>query len=93
MTSLKPIRISLHAGQNLGDREVAQEEVERTLQQPESVISGYAGRQVYMRRYHDDVLNQEMLLRVVVEETESEMVVVTVYKTSQVQRDLKGLQK
>jgi hypothetical protein len=35
-----------------------------------------------MRRYFDDVLRTEILLRVVVEETESDITVVTVYKTS-----------
>jgi len=44
-----------------------------------------------MGRYHDAVLGQEMLMRVVVEDAPEEMVVVTVYKTSQIQRYLKGL--
>lgn len=35
-----------------------------------------------MRRYRDDVLRTEMLLRVIVEETRAELVVVTLYKTS-----------
>ena len=35
-----------------------------------------------MRRYFDSVLQTEMLVRVVVEETETESVVVTLYKTS-----------
>jgi hypothetical protein len=44
-----------------------------------------------MRRYHDRILDQEMLLRIVVEDAPDETVVVTVYKTSQVHRYLKGL--
>ena len=35
-----------------------------------------------MRRYFDAVLQTEMLLRVVAEETEAELVIVTLYKTS-----------
>jgi len=42
-----------------------------------------------MRVYFDPVLQKEMLLRVVVEETADELVVVTVYKTSQIDRYLK----
>ena len=42
-----------------------------------------------MRRYHDTVLDQEMLLRVIIEETDSELIVVTAYKTSQIGRYLK----
>mgnify|MGYP001580600368 CR=1 FL=1 len=45
-----------------------------------------------MRRYVDRILQQEMLMRVVVEHAESEMVVITVYKTSQIARYLKGMQ-
>ncbi len=42
-----------------------------------------------MRRYSDEVLGHEMLLRIVVEETSSEMVVVTAQKTSRFKKYLK----
>jgi|SoiMethySBSTD1v2_1073268.scaffolds.fasta_scaffold289947_2 hypothetical protein len=35
-----------------------------------------------MRRYFDQILRAEMLLRVVVEETDAELRVITLYKTS-----------
>ncbi len=89
----KPLRFSLHVRLNLRDREVPEGEIERALEQPELVISGDADRLIYMRRYQDNVLAQEMLLRVIVEETETERVVVTVHKTSQIERYLKGLLK
>ena len=44
-----------------------------------------------MRRYFDQVLQQQMLLRVVVEDTADETVVITVYKTSQINRYLRGV--
>jgi hypothetical protein len=47
-------------------------------------------RLVLMRRYFDQILQQEMLLRMVVEETATERVVITVYKTSQIAKYLKG---
>ena len=46
------------------------------------------GRTVRMRRYFDTLLGQEMLLRIVVEESDEKIVVVTAYKTSQIQRYL-----
>ena len=46
-----------------------------------------------MRRYLDPVLNQEMLLRVIVEEMETERAVITLYKASQIEKYLKGLIK
>jgi hypothetical protein len=88
---VKPVRILPHAIQNLRDRGILLEEVERTIEKPEFIVAGYDERQVYMRRYHDATLDQEMLLRVIVEERETERVIVTVYKTSQIERYLKGL--
>lgn len=43
-----------------------------------------------MRRYFDRLPKQEMLLRIVVEDTASERIVVTVYKTAQASKFLKG---
>ena len=80
-----------HALQNLVDREVARAEAERTLAQPEFIVPGQPPRLVYMRRYFDSLLQQEMLLRVIIEETIGEIVVVSVYKTSQITRYLKGV--
>ena len=89
---MKSIRLSEHAVTSLTDRGIDRAEVERTLTEPDAVEPGHAGRKVYMRRYHDTVLDQAMLLRVIVEETETEIVVVTVYKTSHMDRYLKGKQ-
>ncbi len=44
-----------------------------------------------MRRYLDRSLGREMLLRIVVEDTQFERVVVTLYKTSRLDKYLKGL--
>lgn len=87
---MKVIRFSLHALTNLKERDVEQGEVEQTLLQPDLIEPGHEGRQVYMRRYQDTTLKQEMVLRVVVDETETEIIVVTTYKTSQVARYLGG---
>lgn len=57
-------------------------EIERTIASPDAIVPGRPPRRILMRRYFDDVLQSEMLLRVVVEETDSETVVITLYKTS-----------
>ena len=88
---MKPIRWTHHALQNLVDREIERTEADRALVQPEFIVSGQPPRLVYMRRYSDSLLQQEMLLRVVIEETMGEIVVVSVYKTAQIDRYLKGL--
>jgi len=84
------IRWAPHALRNLADREIDRVEAERTLVDPERVAPGQPSRMVFMRRYFDMLLQQEMLLRVVVEETADEIVVVTLYKTSQVAKYMKG---
>jgi len=71
-------------------REIPREELERAIEAPELIRPAGLGRQAYMRRYHDPILDADMLLRAIVEETESELVVVTVYRTSQIARYLKG---
>jgi len=88
---MKPVRWSPHALDNLDDREIDRQAAEKTLTEPEFVAPGEFPRLVLMRRYFDQVLQQEMLLRMIVEDTATERVVVTVYKTSQIAKYLKGL--
>ena len=75
---------------NLSDREISRAEAEKTLIEPEVIAPVQAPRSLYMRRYFDRVLLQEMLLCIVVEETIEEIVVVTVYKTSKIAKYLRG---
>jgi len=76
---------------NLSDREIDRDEAERRLASPEFVVAGQPGRKVFMRRYFDVTLQQDMLLRIIVEQATDEIVVVTAYKTSQITKCLKGL--
>jgi hypothetical protein len=87
---VKSVRWSPHALKNLLDRDIEREQADRTLTAPELITPGQAGRTVFMRRYFDTNLQQEMLLRIILEETTEEIVVVTIYKTSQIDRYLKG---
>lgn len=88
---MKPIRWTTHALQSLADREIERAEVDLTLKKPELVLPDAPGRRILMRRYFDQLLQQQMLLRVVVEDTVHETVIVTVYKTSQINRYLRGV--
>jgi hypothetical protein len=88
---MKPVRWSPHATDNLADREIDRGAAEKTLANPEFVIPGQFPRLVLMRRFFDPVLQQEMLLRMIVEDTSTERIVITVYKTSQIAKYLKGL--
>ena len=79
---MKPIRWSAHARKKAAKREVQENEVERTVARPDSIVPGQSRRRIFMRRYFDAILETEMLLRVVVEETDTLLTVVTLYKTS-----------
>ena len=91
--ALRSIRWTPHAVKNLIDREIDRTEAEKTVASPEYVERGRPPRSVYMRRYVDEVLLQEMLLRIVVEDGPDELVVVTVYKTSRIERYLREVSR
>jgi hypothetical protein len=71
-------------------RSIVQRRTER-WRRPSSSGRDSRGRMVLMRRYFDEVLRQEMLLRIVVEDAGEETTMVTVYKTSQIEKYVKGL--
>jgi len=64
---MNQIRWAEHAVENLGEREIDCTEVELTLRNPEVIVPDPPAREVYIRRYFDRVLQQEMLMRLVVE--------------------------
>ncbi len=72
------------------DREIPREEAEAVLANPEAEEERPEGRRVVMGRYVDPRLGRDMLLRIIVDETPEERVVVTLYKTSQVSKYLVG---
>ena len=86
----KPTRWLNHALKSLTDREIPRAQAEQALAQPERIGEGHGGRKIFMRRYFDERLAQEMLVRVVVEESDSERVVTTVYITSKIGKYMGG---
>lgn len=85
---MKRVRWTTHALQALQDRHIDLRDVELTLDAPELISLDPPIRAVFMRRYLDRQLDQGILLRVVIEETPYERVIVTVYRTSQIARYL-----
>jgi hypothetical protein len=86
---VKPLRWTSHASAALVDRNIDRAEVEQTIAAPDLSVVDPPRRVVLMRRYFDVRLRRQMLLRVVVEESSDERVVITVYKTSQIAKYLK----
>lgn len=87
---MKSVRWTSHALDALSDRRIDRTIAEATLSEAEFVGRQSSARDVLMRRYYDRVTNQPMLLRMIVEDTADERVVVTVYKTSRIAKYLKG---
>jgi uncharacterized protein DUF4258 len=83
-------RWTIHALRAMEDRHIEISDVEKALNAPEMVAVDPPVRAVFMRRYLASDLGRVMLLRVVVEETSTERVIITVYRTSQIDRYLKG---
>ncbi len=89
---MRRIRWTPHALKNLTEREIDRAEAELTLSEAEYVVPAPFNRAIFMRRYHDEVLGQEMLLRAVIEDTMNEIVVVTVFKTSKISKYLEAVE-
>lgn len=79
----KPIVLSPHAHRQLAERGLAKKEVTRTVEQPEQLIPN-GNRLIAQRRItHAEGL---YLLRVIYEEDAEQIIVVTVYQTSKVNK-------
>ncbi len=88
---MKLVRWTSHAVDALAARQIDRAIVEATLVEPEFVARQSSTRDALMRRYFDHASGRWMLLRAIVEETATERVVVTVYKTSRLAKYLKEL--
>ena len=73
----KPILLSPHAKEKLKRLVligVTEDKAVKTIKQPENLISGYFGRKIAQSSLSDD-----LLLRVIYEETDNSILVITLY--------------
>ena len=82
----KQIRWSAHALKELNVREIDSVIAEDVAINPVQISLEQGERKAMMKLYHDEVLNKEMLLRVIVEESEIVTTIITLYKTSQIEK-------
>lgn len=87
---MKSIRWSAHALYELERRQIDADEADITIREPSEQLAASANRRFHQRRYFDIALQSEMLMRVLLEETEAELVVVTLYKTSKFEKYERG---
>ncbi len=80
----KQIKIIPLAKKKLSQRGVDEFMVLETVNNPEQIVEGHGGRSVAQKKYQ--LNNADYLLRVVYEEDQDEIIVITGYLTSQVSR-------
>ncbi len=80
------IVFSEHALFELEFRKINKEEVERLIEHPMQKLPAKKNRIIMQKRYNDDIKNKEMLLRVIGEALENIFHVITVYKTSKIEK-------
>ena len=69
-------------------RSIDTDQVRLAVIAPEKVIPGDAPRRIHMRRFTEMTTGRLLLIRVVVEETSSELIVITLYVTSKISKYL-----
>jgi hypothetical protein len=81
---MKPVRFSDHARLEIVRRDIPFEIVEQVLRSPEQVVPGHGG--LAARQSRVELEGKQYLVRVVVAERSDAAVVVTVYRTSRIDK-------
>jgi flagellar biosynthesis/type III secretory pathway ATPase len=77
-------RISAHAQLEMRRRKIAPDSLDQVMRAPDQIVPAANGRQVYQRHEQGD--GKRYLLRAVVQRAESDSVVITVYRTSKIDK-------
>ena len=78
--------ISEHARFEMARRQISEEMIRNVAQNPQQVVKLGKGRSVQQSKYYDSAYGEEMLLRVICEERHDSLFVVTVYRTSEIDK-------
>ncbi len=82
----KKIIITGHARFEAKRRQIATDLILSVVAAPQQQLPAAKGRTILQSRYHDPVQGKEMLLRVIVKKSETTDLVITVYKTSKIDK-------
>lgn len=83
---MKRVFISEHARFEMSRRRIPEEMVLATATAPHQVLPSTKGRKVYQSRITEATTRRQFLLRLVVEEKDDMILVVTAYKTSKLDK-------
>ncbi len=80
------IIITDHARFEAHRRHIDMEAVLSTISNPQQKIPVRKGRAVFQSRYYDNIESKEMLLRAIVEQSGNIVTVISIYKTSKIDK-------
>ncbi len=80
------ILITEHADFEMQRRQIPLSLVQRVVEEPQQIVPSQKGRLIYQSRFFDEQEDKEMLLRVVLDIEGDDFWVVTVYKTSKIEK-------
>lgn len=80
------ILITEHAEFEMQRRQIPLDLMHRVVKAPEQIVPSRKGRLIHQSRFFDEQEGKEMLLRVVLDIEGDDFWVVTVYKTSRIER-------
>ena len=78
--------ITEHAQFEASRRNIPEELIKSAVETPQQKLSSRKGRVIVQNKYFDEVENKEMILRIVGTESAGEFKVITVYKTSKIDK-------
>ncbi len=78
------VRFTPHAIEECERRAIPMEVAQRVVDSPQQIVPNVEGRQAYQAKIAFD--DKIYLVRAIVEHTETELVVVTVYRTSKIEK-------
>jgi hypothetical protein len=80
------ITYSAHSNIEMQRRRIDRNDVINALERPQQQVASTTGRRIIQNRYFDNLEKKEMLLRIVLEDTVDGYKVITVYKTSKIDK-------
>lgn len=78
--------ISDHAQFEILHRELSEEFIISVIRNPEQIIRLEKERRIYQSIYYDSITKKKMILRVICEERNNQLIVITAYKTSKIDK-------
>ena len=80
------MHLTSHAEEQLDVRKIPKEIVLDTVRNPQQQTPTHGGRQIRQSQYFDPAEGKVMLIRVIIEHQDEDLLVVSVYKTSRIEK-------